>query len=106
MDIHSSLTMIDYAVILVYIILLLSLGFWVSFRKKHTTDLFLAGNTLGWPNVGLSIFGTNVSPTMMIASCGIAYSSGMVAANFVDFSDVTRHGLLSALYEYEDKHNA
>ncbi|MHC4360944.1 MAG: hypothetical protein ACYSTN_09195 [Planctomycetota bacterium] len=87
MDIHSSLTMIDYTVILIYIIILLALGFWVSFRKKHTKDIFLAGNTLGWPNVGLSIFGTNVSPTM-------------------DFSDVTRHGLLSALYEYEDKHNA
>ncbi|MHC4115704.1 MAG: sodium:solute symporter family transporter, partial [Planctomycetota bacterium] len=82
MDIHSSLTMIDYTVILIYIIILLALGFWVSFRKKHTKDIFLAGNTLGWPNVGLSIFGTNVSPTMMIASCGIAYSSGMVAANF------------------------
>ena len=43
MDIHGSLTTIDFAVIVVYIISVLSIGFWVSFRKKHTDDIFLAG---------------------------------------------------------------
>ncbi len=82
MDIHSALRTVDFVVIGIYIVALLSLGFWVSFRKKHSTDLFLAGRSLGWPNIGLSIFGTNISPSMMIASCGIAYASGMVAGNF------------------------
>ena len=82
MDIHSSLCFLDYLVILVYIIALLCLGFWVSFKKEHEEDLFLAGRSLTWPNIGLSIFGTNVSPSMMIASCGVAYTSGMVAGNF------------------------
>ncbi len=82
MDIHSQLNVLDYAVVGVYIAALLAIGFWVSFKKEHEEDLFLAGNSLTWPNIGLSIFGTNVSPSMMIASCGIAYTSGMVAGNF------------------------
>ena len=82
MEIHGSLTALDYTVISVYIISLLSLGFWVSYTKRDSEDLFLAGRSLGWGNIGLSIFGTNVSPSFMIASCGVAYTSGMVAANF------------------------
>ena len=82
MDIHSALTGLDYAVIAVYILVILALGFWVSLRKKHSADFFLAGRSLGWGNIGLSIFGTNVAPSMLIASCGIAYSQGMVASSF------------------------
>lgn len=81
MNISQHLNLLDFIVIFFYITGLLSLGFWVSFRKKHSDDLFLAGRTLKWPNIGLSIFGTNVSPSMMISSAGIAYASGMVASN-------------------------
>ncbi len=81
MEIYSSLTSVDVAVIIVYIIALLGLGFWVSLKKDHEEDLFLAGRSLGWGNIGLSIFGTNVSPSMMISSAGVAYASGMVASN-------------------------
>ncbi len=82
MEIHGALKFIDFVIIALYIVVLLAIGFWVSFRKKHTRDLFLAGNTLGWLNIGFSIFGTNVSPSMLIASCSIAYTSGLIAANF------------------------
>ena len=81
MEIYSSLTTLDFAVISAYILALLGLGFWVSFKKDHEEDLFLAGRSLGWGNIGLSIFGTNVSPSMMISSAGVAYASGMVASN-------------------------
>ncbi len=37
---------------------------------------------MGWGNVGLSIFGTNIGPTFLIAVCGAGYTTGMVAANF------------------------
>lgn len=82
MSIHEALQPLDFVVIILYIISVLALGFWVSFKKDHTEDLFLAGRKLGWPNIGLSIFGTNVSPSMMIGSCGVAYATGMVASNF------------------------
>ena len=82
MDIHRSLHAIDLVVIAVYVTVLIGIGMWVSFRRRGAEDLFLAGRSLSWPNVGLSIFGTNVSPSFMIAACGVAYSTGMVSANF------------------------
>ncbi|MFI4911891.1 MAG: sodium/solute symporter [Sedimentisphaeraceae bacterium JB056] len=82
MEIHQSVTNLDYTVIIIYILSVITIGFWVSFRKKESDDIFLAGRSLGWPNIGLSIFGTNIAPSMMIGSCGVAYSTGMVASNF------------------------
>ncbi len=82
MDIKSSIHQLDIIIILVYVTSLLSLGFWISFRKKRTTDLFLAGRDLSWSKIGLSIFGTNISPSMMLASCSVAYTTGIVGANF------------------------
>ncbi len=78
---------IDSVVIVAYIIFLILVGVFIS--KKKTTlgkessdDLFLSGRSLPWYKVGLSIFSTNVSPSMLVASFGAAYTSGMVLANF------------------------
>lgn len=82
MEIHASLNSLDYAVIVGYAILLIGIGMLVSYRQRKSEDLFLAGRSLHWPNVGLSIFGTNIGPTFLIATCGAGYTSGMVTANF------------------------
>ena len=60
MDISSQITLLDYAVIAMYIVIVLTIGFWASFRKGHTEDIFLAGRDLNWANIGLSIFGANI----------------------------------------------
>jgi SSS family solute:Na+ symporter len=82
MDIHGRLAQLDFIVIAVYVALLIGIGMWVSFKRRGAQDLFLAGRSLGWSNVGLSIFGTNISPSFLIAACGAAYATGMVTANF------------------------
>jgi len=82
MDIHSKLQTLDFLVIGVYIFALIFIGMWVSFRRRGADDLFLGGRTQGWGVVGLSIFGTNVNPSFLISSCGVAYASGFAAANF------------------------
>ena len=83
MDIHATLETLDFIVIGVYIVLLLGIGLWVSARNRGAqADLFLGGRSMPWYNVGLSIFGTNIGPAFLIASCSIAYTSGMVGANF------------------------
>ncbi|MBN1540828.1 Na+/glucose cotransporter, partial [candidate division KSB1 bacterium] len=82
MNIRQSLQTLDLVVIVTYIIALLGLGFGISYRRRRKSDIFLAGRDLTWPNIGLSIFGTNISPSMMLAACSVAYTSGMVAANF------------------------
>lgn len=82
MEIYSALTRLDFVVIGLYAVVLLAIGFWTSFRRHHAEDIFLANRKLHWFNIGLTIFGANVSPSMMIGSCSIAYASGMVGSNF------------------------
>ena len=82
MDIHDRLQTFDFVVIVTYIVILVSIGMWVSFRRRGAEDLFLGGRSQGWGVVGLSIFGTNVNPSFLISSCSVAYVSGFAAANF------------------------
>ena len=81
------LGMIDGLVIILYIISLIIIGVFISKQKTKSgklvsEDIFLGGRTLPWYKVGLSIFSTNVSPSMLVAYFGAAYTSGMVLANF------------------------
>jgi len=82
MEFDVALKPLDLAVIALYVVALLSLGFWISFRRGHTKDIFLAGRSLGWANAGLSMWGTNITPTSMIAVSGAAYSTGLLTSNF------------------------
>jgi solute:Na+ symporter, SSS family len=82
MEIYRQMKLPDYVVIVAYLVTLLGIGFWISYRHRESQDLFLGGRSVSWYNVGFSMFGTNVGPAFLIASCAIAYSTGMVAANF------------------------
>jgi solute:Na+ symporter, SSS family len=88
MQIHEYLRTLDFLVVVVYILVLIGIGYWVSFKKKKRNDqnLFLAGKTLKWPSIGLTMWGTNVGPSMLIASASIGYTSGIVAGNFSWFA--------------------
>lgn len=83
-DIYKHLVAIDFIVVGVYLLILIGIGYWVSFVKKKQQDgnLFLANNSLKWPSIGLTMWGTNVGPSMLIASASIGYTTGMVAGNF------------------------
>ncbi len=82
MDSFGALQSLDFAVIIIYLVTVVSIGMFVSYRQRGTDDLFLAGRSLGWGNVGLSIFGTNIGPSFLLASCSAAYATGMVTASF------------------------
>jgi SSS family solute:Na+ symporter len=77
-----ALAPLDLAVFILFIVSLLAIGGVVSYWQRHSEDLFLGDRSMGWANVALSIFGTNVGPTFLIASCGAGYTSGIVMANF------------------------
>lgn len=83
-NIHSYLETIDFAVVIIYLIVLVGIGSWVSFIKKKNSgeNLFLAGHSLGWGSIGFTMWGTNVGPSMLIASASIGYTTGVVAGNF------------------------
>ena len=83
MDIYKQLTSLDFLVMILYVVVVVSLGAWISFRKRKSEEhLFLAQHSLGWPSIGLTMWGTNVGPSMLITSASIAYTTGIVAGNF------------------------
>ncbi|MEI8097896.1 MAG: sodium/solute symporter [Sediminibacterium sp.] len=84
---HIKIGGIDAFVIILYISFLVLIGIFISKKKNKagkldSEDLFLSGRSLPWYKVGLSIFSTNVSPSMLVAYFGAAYTSGIVLANF------------------------
>jgi SSS family solute:Na+ symporter len=90
MNIYSYLQPIDFIIVVGYLLILMAIGYWVSFVKKkdENENLFLAGRSLGWFSIGLNMWGTNVGPSMLIASASIGYTSGMVAGNFAWYAFV------------------
>ncbi|MGF1925460.1 MAG: sodium:solute symporter family transporter [Bacteroidia bacterium] len=83
-QISTFLQPIDYAVILAYLIILITFGYYISFikNKGNGENIFLASNSLGWTSIGLNMWGTNVGPSMLIASASVGFTSGIVAGNF------------------------
>jgi len=78
-----TLNFIDIAVIVGYILILLGIAFWASVVKKNKNDnLFLANKSLGWFAIGLTMWGTNVGPSMLLASASAGYSTGIVSGNY------------------------
>ncbi|MEO5683086.1 MAG: sodium/solute symporter [Chitinophagaceae bacterium] len=81
--IYDKLQPIDFIIVAIYLLLLFIIGFVASFgKKKKEGNLFLAGNSLNWYNIGFNMWGTNVGPSSLLAFASIGYSTGIVAANF------------------------
>src|SRR5689334_7730902 len=83
-DIYYSLTALDFIIVSLYLVILIAIGYWVSMREKKNSgeSLFLAERSLGWASIGFTMWGTNVGPSMLIASASIGYTTGIVAGNF------------------------
>ncbi|UEG52835.1 sodium/solute symporter [Mucilaginibacter daejeonensis] len=83
-NIIERLTTLDYAIVAVYLVVLIVIGYRASFGSKKNTDetLFLANKSLGWSSIGLNMWGTNVGPSMLLAFASIGYSTGILAVNF------------------------
>ncbi len=75
---------LDIGIIIAYVAVLFGVAYWASFGKKKAKgeNLFLAGKSLGWFAIGLTMWGTNVGPSMLLANASSGFSSGMVAGNF------------------------
>ncbi|MCQ2112760.1 MAG: sodium/solute symporter [Bacteroidaceae bacterium] len=77
---------IDYIVVLIYVVLLVGLGLFLSRGKKgqekSSNDYFLAGNTLTWWAVGASLIAANISAEQFIGMSGSAYVSGIAMAAY------------------------
>lgn len=84
MNIYEQLDFLDFLVVALYLLGLIGIGAWISFKNKRPIESnnFLAGNSLKWSSIGFNMWGTNVGPSMLIASASIGYTTGIVAGNF------------------------
>ncbi len=77
-----ALAPIDLIVIGAYLVIIAVIGVRVA-RQTHTgDDLFLAGRSLGWGAIGLSLFASNISTTTLIGLSGAAYADGITVSAY------------------------
>ena len=72
----SGLTWIDNLLIVVYLIGIISLGVWHGHRQKSTEDFLLAGRSMKWWPVAISMFAAFFSSISYVAIPGEAYNYG------------------------------
>ena len=79
---------LDWVILAVYFIVLVGIGVWASMKRKKGSSLFLAERSLRWHHIGFSMWGTNVGPSMLIASASAGFTSGIVSGNFAWYAFV------------------
>lgn len=81
----SQFSGIDVSIVVVYLVAVVGLGCYARrFRARggEGSHYFLAGNTLGWPVIGLAMFAANISTVHLVSFAETAYKYGLVYGNF------------------------
>ncbi len=73
---------LDLIIIVGYLALITFVGLRLAGRVKSARDFFLAGRSLSWWVIGLSIIGTNIGANSYVGAAGNAFSIGIAQANF------------------------
>jgi len=79
-------SIIDYVVFIAYILIIVSLGLWVSREKegheKDSKDYFLASKSLPWWAIGASLIAANISAEQFIGMSGSGFAIGLAIATY------------------------
>ncbi len=106
------LSNIDIIIIVAYMVLMLLMGYFIGKDNENQEDYFLAGRSMSWFPVGLSIAATMISCNAFIGGPGWGYKNGLlpfmqnIAVPFSLFLSVTiftpvLYNLkLTSVYEY------
>ncbi|MFZ2792176.1 MAG: sodium:solute symporter, partial [Bacteroidales bacterium] len=65
---------IDYTILIVYFLLLISVGVWAATRVRNSADYFTAGGRLPWWLTGISHHVSGYSGAVFVAYAGVAYT--------------------------------
>lgn len=79
---------LDWTILAAYFVLLVGIGLWASLKRKKGSSLFLAEHSLRWHHIGFSMWGTNVGPSMLIASASAGFTTGVVSGNYAWYAFV------------------
>ncbi len=84
---------IDYAVFIIYFLIISIYGYWI-YRKKATTgnsstDFFLAEGSLTWWAIGASLIASNISAEQFIGMSGSGFAIGLAISSYEWMSAAT-----------------
>lgn len=85
---NPSVSSLDWFIIAFYLAAVVGLGIAAGFIQRRNErggeggHYFLAGNTLGWPVIGLAMFAANISTVHLVSLAEAAYKYGIVFGNF------------------------
>jgi len=83
----------DYVVFICYIVIIVSLGLWVSRTKKghqkDSKDYFLASKSLPWWAIGASLIAANISAEQFIGMSGSGFAIGLAIASYEWMAAIT-----------------
>jgi len=84
---------LDYVVFIVYALLILGVGLWMSRTKKgeqkSAEDYFLASKSLPWWAIGTSLIAANISAEQFIGMSGSGYAVGLAIASYEWMAAIT-----------------
>src|SRR6266403_349808 len=87
-SVNNGMSSLDWGIIAAYLLGVVGLGIGAGFRRRKNEiggeggRYFLAGNTLAWPVIGLSMFAANISTVHLVSLAEAAYKFGLVFGNF------------------------
>lgn len=89
----SNFAFVDYLVFIIYAVVILSVGLWVSRGKKGikktAQDYFLASKSLPWWAIGASLIAANISAEQMIGMAGSGMAIGLAIASYEWMAAIT-----------------
>ncbi len=72
-----NLSVIDVVILLLYLVFIMWQGFRYVKKNDNAEQYFLAGRSLVWPLVGLSLFASNISSSSLVGLAGSGYETGI-----------------------------
>ncbi len=83
---NTGFSIIDYAIFIIYGIVIVGVGLWVSRDKKghqkNAEDYFLASKSLPWWAIGASLIAANISAEQFIGMSGSGFAVGLAIASY------------------------
>lgn len=106
---------VDFTIVIFYMIGMIFIGYRLGKKNETQEDYFLAGRSMPWLPVGLSVAATMISANGFVGGPGWAYSSGIgpfmvnitvplaIMAALYTFIPVFYNLKLTSVYEYAEK---
>jgi len=90
---ENTFSFLDYAVFIIYGIVIIGVGLWVSRDKeghqKNADDYFLASKSLPWWAIGASLIAANISAEQFIGMSGSGFAIGLAIASYEWMAAIT-----------------